>query len=64
MWALNLNYSNEMNRPNGHKQDNKKYRCRMRVAVMRAEAGTRVGRAAELQQEDTVAAAAAGSVPV
>lgn len=43
---MNQNYSNE-NRPNGHKQDNKKYRCGMRTAIMR---GKRLGHESDEQQ--------------
>lgn len=51
MWALNQNYSNEMSRPNGHKQNYKKYRGRMRAPIMRAKLGTRVRQITELEQD-------------
>lgn len=52
---MNQNYSNEMSRPNGHKQNNKKYRHRMRAAIMRVKAVRRVGKTTEPRQEKVAA---------
>lgn len=57
---MNQNYSNEMSRPNGHKQNNKKYR-QDESTNNESEGWETSGKTTELRQE-TVAAVVFGDV--